>query len=135
MKVTGEASTADKSVEVSFDITNTGEMAADEIAQVYLSPTKDDQNIRPIQLQGFARVPLQPGQTKKVTVRLNVEQFGFYSHKDRRQWNICPGEFIVKIGASSTDIRLQEKVVLKGELVSKPLRESYFSETTVSEPI
>lgn len=135
MKVTGEASTADKNVEVSFDITNTGEMAADEIAQVYLSPTKDNQNIRPIQLQGFARVPLQPGQTKKVTVRLNVEQFGFYSHKDRRQWNICPGEFIVKIGASSTDIRLQEKVVLKGELVSKPLRDYYFSETTVSEPI
>ena len=127
MKVNGEASTADESISLTFDVKNTGQVAADEIAQIYLSPTADNQQIRPIQLQGFARVSLQPGETKTVKVKLWTEQFGFYSHKGQRQWNIQPGTFVVKVGASSTDIRLQEKVTLKGEPVVKPIRDHYLS--------
>ena len=106
-------------------------MAADEIAQVYISPADENQQIRPIQLQGFARVALQPGQTKTVKVKLYTEQLGFYSHQQQRQWNVQPGKFLVKIGASSTDIRLKENITLKGEPVNKPLREYYFSESSV----
>ncbi|MBR5657287.1 MAG: glycoside hydrolase family 3 C-terminal domain-containing protein [Prevotella sp.] len=124
-------STSDKFVNLSFKVKNTGKMAADEIAQVYLSPTDNSQQIRPIQLQGFARVSLQPGETKTVKVKLYTEQFGFYSHEGQRQWNVNPGTFIVKIGASSSDIKLQEKVILKGKPVSKPLREYYFTESSV----
>ena len=127
LKVNSEASTADESISLAFDIKNTGEMAADEIAQIYLSPTADDQQIRPIQLQGFARVSLQPGETKTVKIKLWTEQFGYYSHKGERQWNIQPGTFVVKVGASSTDIKLQEKVTLKGEPVVKPIRDHYLS--------
>ena len=122
--------TAAESVNVTFEVKNTGKMAADEIVQIYLSPKDASQKIRPIQLQGFARVSLQPGETKTVKAKLYTEQFGFYSHQDKRQWNIAPGLFIVKIGASSTDIRLQQTVTLKGEPVVKPLRDHYFSETT-----
>ena len=108
-------------------------MAADEIAQIYLSPTTRDQNIRPIQLQGFARVSLEPGQTKRVRVKLFTEQFGFYSHNGERQWNIAPGTFMVKIGASSTDIRMQQAITLKEKPVVKPLRDHYFSEISIHE--
>lgn len=127
LKINSEASTADESISLSFDIKNTGQMAASEVAQVYLSPTSDNQQIRPIQLQGFARVALQPGETKTVKVKLWTEQFGYYSHDGQRQWNIQPGTFVVKIGASSQDIRLQEKVTLKGEPVVKPIRNHYLS--------
>ena len=127
LKVNNEAKTTDESISLSFDVKNTGKMAADEIAQIYLSPTSEDQQIRPIQLQGFARVSLQPGETKTVKVKLWTEQFGFYSHKDQRQWNILPGTFVVKVGASSADIRLQENVTLKGEPVVKPIRDHYLS--------
>ena len=48
-------------VKVQFEVKNTGKVAATEIAQVYLSPTADDQPMKPIQLQGFARVELEPG--------------------------------------------------------------------------
>ena len=113
---------------------NTGSVKADEVAQIYLSPTTESQNIRPIQLQGFARISLEPGQEKTVTTRLYVEQFGFYSHKgDVREWNIEPGTFIVKVGASSADIKLQQQVELKGKAVTKPLRDHYFSESIVSQ--
>ena len=131
LKVDAEAQTTDQSISLSFEVKNTGQVATDEIAQVYLSPTADDQQIRPIQLQGFARVTLNPGQTKTVKVKLYTEQFGFYTNNGQRQWNVQPGTFVVKVGASSADIKLQQEVTLKGEPVSKPLREYYFSEASV----
>lgn len=127
LQMDSEAATADESISLSFDVKNTGTVAADEIAQVYLSPTSADQPIRPIQLQGFARISLQPGETKTVRMKLFTEQLGYYSNNGQRQWNVSPGSYLVKIGASSADIRLQQQVTLKGEAVSKPLREYYFS--------
>ena len=137
IQATASASTSDKTVSVSFTVTNSGSMKADEVAQIYLSPagTERDaegyiQNIRPIQLQGFARVTLEPGQSRKVTCTLNVEQFGFYTDADR-QWNIAPGKFVVKVGASSQDIRLSQTVELTGNTVRKSLRDTYFSQSIV----
>ena len=134
LQVNSEAQTSDDFVELTFQVKNAGSVKADEVAQIYLSPTAESQNIRPIQLQGFARLSLEPGQEKTVTTRLYVEQFGFYSHKgDVREWNIEPGTFIVKVGASSADIKLQQQVELKGKAVTKPLRDHYFSENIVSQ--
>jgi beta-glucosidase len=140
LKVNGEAKTSDESITLTFDVKNTGKIAADEIAQVYLSPTKADQPIRPIQLQGFARVSLQPGETKTVQVKLYTEQFGYYSREGdgpvssaNCRWNVAPGTYVLKVGASSADIRLQEQVTLTGELVSKPHRDHYFSETVIGD--
>ena len=130
LKANAEVETSAESVNMTFEVKNTGKMAADEIVQIYLSPTSASQHIRPIQLQGFARVTLKPGETKTVQAKLYTDQFGYYSHKDQRQWNIAPGQFVVKIGASSEDIRLHQTVTLKGEAVTKPLRDHYFSETT-----
>ena len=133
LQVNSEAQTSDDFVELTFQVKNTGSVAATEIAQIYLSPKDSTQQIRPIQLQGFARIALEPGQTKTVTTRLYVEQLGFYSHQGSvRQWNIEPGTYIVKVGASSADIRLQQEVVLSGSSVTKPLRDHYFSESIVS---
>ncbi len=133
LQMNEEAKTTDEAITLTFEVKNTGDMAADEIAQIYLSPTAADQPIRPIQLQGFARVPLQPGERKTVKVRLNTEQFGFYTNEGQRQWNIRPGTYTIKVAASSTDIRLQKQVTLKGDPVSKTLRDRYFSEATIAE--
>jgi beta-glucosidase len=125
------AATTDEAITLSFDVKNTGEVAADEVAQIYLSPADGNTNIRPIQLQGFARVSLAPGETKKVEVKMYTEQFGYYSNEGQRQWNIAPGEFSVKVGASSQDIKLSANISLQGEKVVKPLRDYYFSESIV----
>ena len=133
LQVNSEAQTSDDFVELTFQVKNTGKVAATEIAQIYLSPTDSTQQIRPIQLQGFARIALEPGQTKTVTTRFYVEQLGFYSHNGSvRQWNIEPGTYTLKVGASSADIRLQQQLILRGSAVTKPLRDHYFSESTVS---
>ena len=122
-----EVKTTDESISLSFEVTNTGEMAADEIVQIYLSLAENSS----LKLQGFARVSLQPGKTKTVRVKLYTDQLGYYTNNGHRQWNIAPGTFVVKIGASSTDIRLQEQVVLRGKPVSKPLRDHYFSDVSI----
>ena len=133
LQTTSEAQTSDDHVELTFQIKNTGSMKADEIAQIYLSPKDSTLQIRPIQLQGFARISLEPGQTKTVTTQIALDQFGFYSHDNGvRQWNIEPGTYIVKVGASSADIRLQQEVILRGKAVSKSIRDRYFSESIVS---
>ena len=133
LQVNSEAQTSDDFVELTFQVKNTGKVAATEIAQIYLSPTDSTQQIRPIQLQGFARIALEPGQTKTVTTRVYVEQLGFYSHNGSvRQWNIEPGTYTFKVGASSADIRLKQQLILRGSAVTKPLRDHYFSESLVS---
>ena len=128
LEATPEVSTKDESFTVTFDVKNTGKMAADDVAQIYLSPADGNKNIRPIQLQGFARVSLKPGESKKLSVKMYTEQLGFYSNNGARQWNILPGKFIIKIGASSQDIKLQQEINLDGEAVKMPLRKYYFSE-------
>lgn len=127
LKVNETAKTSDESIKVSFDVKNTGSVEADEIAQLYLSPTAEGQNIRPIQLQGFSRVHLAPGEKKTVTIEMFAEQFGYYSNEGKRQWNIAPGTFTIKIGASSQDIKLSQNITLSGDKVTKPLRDYYFS--------
>jgi len=133
LQAASEAQTTDDFVELTFQLKNTGSVAADEIAQIYLSPKDSALQIRPIQLQGFARISLEPGQTKTVTTRIALDQFGYYSHNGTRQWNVEPGTYIVKVGASSADIRLQQEVILRGKAVSKPIRDRYFSESIVSQ--
>ena len=101
------------------------------MAQLYLSPAEEGLPIRPIQLQGFARVSLKPGQTRTVRIRLYTEQLGYYSNQGKRQWNIAPGAYTLHIGASSADLRLHQTIRLTGKPVSKPLREHYFSITEI----
>ena len=131
MKMDNTIKTTDESFTLSFDVTNTGKVDADEIAQIYLSPTSRNQNIRPIQLQGFTRITLKAGETKTVTAKIFTDQLGYFSHETNRQWNIVPGRFTLKIGASSQDIRLKHDINLTGDKVTKPLRDHYFSETEV----
>ena len=130
-KADATVSTKAPFVNVSFQVKNTGTMAADEVAQIYLLQTEGHQAIRPIQLQGFARLSLQPGESKTVHAKLYTEQFGYYTNNGKRQWNVAPGEYLIMVGSSSTDVRLQETVTLEGDVVTKPLREYYFSETTI----
>ena len=128
LEATTEVTTKDESFNLTFDVKNTGKVAADEVAQIYLSPADKSQQIRPIQLQGFARVSLKPGESKKISVKMYTEQLGYYTHDGQRQWNIQPGKYIIKVGASSQDIKLQQEINVSGDMVKKPLRKYYFSE-------
>ena len=153
MAVDDDVRTGEPYVNLSFEVKNTGKVAATEIAQVYISPSSSGNNTSPssllrpggrsvarnlpppssrIKLQSFARVTLEPRQSKTVRVRLYTEQLGYYSREGReRRWNVQPGKYIVKVGASSADIRLEDQFTLVGDTIHKPLREHYFSDVTI----
>ena len=114
---------------VSVDVTNTGKMAGKEVVQVYLHDRKSSLVRPPKELKGFAKVELQPGETKTVTVSLNFRAFAYY-HPAYRQWITEDGDFDILIGASSADIRWTKTVTLKStlELPSLLNRESTLRE-------
>ncbi|MFZ2361483.1 MAG: glycoside hydrolase family 3 C-terminal domain-containing protein [Anaerolineae bacterium] len=91
-------------VTVSVDVTNTGSRAGQEIVQVYVHDRRASLLRPPKELKGFAKVSLQPGETKTVRVSLDFRAFAFF-HPDYGRWVAEDGEFDILVGASSADIR------------------------------
>ena len=99
-------------VTVTVDVTNTGSVAGKEVVQVYVHDRKSAL-VRPHkELKGFAKVALQPGETKTVTIPLDSRAFAYY-HPGYGQWITEGGEFDILIGASSADIRCTQTVTLQ----------------------
>jgi len=98
-------------VEVAFRITNCGEVAGMETAQIYVRDVHC-RLPRPLkELKGFAKVELNPGESRIVRVRLNREAFWFYDPAGAG-WTTESGLFEILVGASSRDIRLRGSVRL-----------------------
>lgn len=98
------------SVEVSFTLTNSGNVAGEEVAQLYIWD-RVASIARPVkELKGFKKLSLQPGESKTVRFTINKEHLSFYN--DQLNKVVEPGEFRIMIGAASDDIRLQDTIEL-----------------------
>jgi beta-glucosidase len=96
--------------EVMVDITNTGSLPGDAVAQIYIHQRYGSAS-RPVrQLEGFKRVTLQPGETKTLTFPLGKNELQFWSPQ-KRQWVVEESEFDVWAGEDSTaDLHAQFNV-------------------------
>lgn len=102
---------------VELDVTNTGARAGAEVVQVYVHE-KHAPVMRPEkELKGFAKVVLQPGETKRVSVPLGQRAFAHYD-PERRGWVADAGDYTIEVGASSQDIRLRADVSLARETIT-----------------
>lgn len=100
---------------VTVDVTNTGSVAGKEIVQVYVHDQKSGL-VRPEkELKGFAKVELQPGETKTVTIQLDFRAFAFY-HPKYRTWIAEAGDFDILLAASALDVRHTLKATLESTL-------------------
>lgn len=131
LKVSGKSKTGDEKIPVSFSLTNTGKREGVEIAQLYVSSSIGISRAVALELKGFDRVALNPGETRNVTVLLSPQQLAIYNIKDN-VWEIKPGIYQIKVGASSTDIKLKADIELTGETVSLKSRTVFFCETSVT---
>lgn len=113
MQVSASSIQPADSFEVSCNITNTGKRAGDEIVQLYTHDLVSSVTTYEKNLRGFERVSLQPGETKKVTFKILPRDLQLLN--EQGQWVVEPGEFNIMIGASSTDIRLKEKITVTGD--------------------
>jgi len=95
---------------VSLKVSNKGQLAGDELVQLYLRD-RVASVVRPVkELRGFRRIHLQPGQTRELSFVIEREQLSFFN--EHLQWVAEPGEFDLMIGASSADIRLRSSFEL-----------------------
>jgi beta-glucosidase len=101
--------TDDGNVEISFDLTNTGDRAGAEVAQVYVADAHSKVSRPPKELKGFVKVSLDPGETRRVRVELDRRSFSYYDVQSG-DWAVTPGDFEILVGRSSAAIELRRKL-------------------------
>ena len=104
---------------VTLTVTNTGKRAGAEIVQLYVAKPGAEV-LRPAQeLKGFAKVQLQPGESKTVTIPLDDKAFRYWNTKTD-SWEVEGGSYELRVGASSADIRLTAVVEVAGTGAPNP---------------
>ncbi|PSL52324.1 beta-glucosidase [Saccharothrix carnea] len=112
---------AENTWEVAFSVTNTGDRDGREVAQLYVGPAEGQQPTRPrAELRGFAALDLRPGETATVTLPLTAAELQTWDARGQR-WTVLPGDYAVRVGASSRDVRLRATVHSDGDRVLAPL--------------
>jgi beta-glucosidase len=99
-------------ITVSFDVQNAGHRAGSEVAQVYVSDPSAKVPRPEIELKGFERVTLEPGATKRVSVKLDKRSLAYWDVKSNG-WKVDPGTFVVAVGDSSENLPLKEKFTVQ----------------------
>ena len=98
---------------VSVDVTNTGKRAGKTVVQLYVGD-RECEVFRPVrELKDFAKISLEPGETKTVTFTLSKRAFAYWNVK-LHDWFVESGAFTVEIGRSSRDIALSAEVYVEG---------------------
>ncbi len=116
----------DGKIRISFTLKNTGDCEGTEVVQLYLRD-KFASMTRPVQeLQGFRRVTLAPGASKKVDFTVDPSQMAFLTTDMR--WKVEKGRFDVLIGSSSADIRLTGAYAVTEDAYIKGKERSFFAE-------
>ncbi|PYO86794.1 MAG: beta-glucosidase, partial [Gemmatimonadetes bacterium] len=88
---------------VSVEVTNTGKRTGDEVVQLYIRDAVSWATRPTLELRGFRRVTLQPGETRTVTFDLGPEHLAYHGPDMKRV--VEPGRFDIMVGGSSTDLR------------------------------
>jgi len=116
LKMAKKAKVGDK-VEVSVNVTNTGEEDGEEVVQLYLKDMEASTPRPKYQLDGFKRIALKAGETKTVEFELTPRQFSIIGNEDKRV--IEAGDFTIYVGGSQPEGKgsnsLSAEITLKGK--------------------
>jgi beta-glucosidase len=106
LKLGAQSGTADAPVTVSFDVTNTGDVAGAEAPQVYVSKPDTLAPVPPKELGAFTKVQLAPHQTKTVTLTIDPEQLSYWD-SGAQAFTVQDGSYGIEVGGSSAALPLQ----------------------------
>ena len=116
-RISKNAITPNDKVTLSVDVTNTGDVSADEVVQIYVrTPDSPAALERPAKrLKGFRRVTIPRGQTRTVRIDVDCADLWFWDMKaDRMTYD--PGRYVFEFGSSSQDIRGSVTATMSGKL-------------------
>jgi beta-glucosidase len=100
------------SVDVSVEVRNTGKRAGDEVVQLYVRDRVSSVTRPVLELKGFQRVALAPGETKRVDFKITPEALSFWDAQMKR--TVEPGEFEILVGPNSVDLKSAVLTVAAG---------------------
>jgi beta-glucosidase len=92
---------------VSATVRNTGQRAGDEVVQLYIRQDFTSLERPVIELKGFKRLALKPGESAVVSFPIGYDQLKFWSGERDGRWVVEPGDVAIKVGSSSQDVRLK----------------------------
>ena len=105
--VTPEKQHGNSNIAVAVDIKNTGKRKGDEVVQLYFKDEVSSVTVYEIQLRGFERITLEPGETKRVNFIVKPADIALFNMDMKKV--VEPGIFEIQIGSSSEDILLKKK--------------------------
>lgn len=110
LKLSSTKIKSNETIKVSFQLSNVGKVAGEEVVQLYLKD-KFGSVVRPVlELRDFQKVKLNAGETKTIEFTIDKEKLSFYN--DKLEWGAEPGDFELMIGTSSADIKLRSNFEL-----------------------
>jgi beta-glucosidase len=116
LRLSTEQLSPDDELTVTFDVTNTGTRAGQEVAQLYVRDEKSRLARPEKELKGFAKISLQPGETKTVSLKLGMRSLAYFDDA-KPAWVAEAGGFEVLIGSSSLDLRAHTSFTLNSDWV------------------
>jgi beta-glucosidase len=117
LQIVPEVISAGESVSVQVQVENSGQYLGDEVVQLYLKDVKASLPVPQLQLQGFTRIRLAPGEKQTVRFALTAEQMSFAD--ENGEWLLEPGTFKVWVGGQQPNQEIGRELenVMEGEFV------------------
>ena len=94
----------DNCATIKFQIENTGNMAGEEVVQVYVSSSQLSEPVLVKSLKAFKKVYLEPGEKKMICLEIGAEAFEWYD-VNGKAWRLDTGLYKILVGCSSRDVR------------------------------
>jgi beta-glucosidase len=107
LKLSSNVLTPGATVDVKFTVTNTGDKAGFEVAQLYVQPVNPAVDRPEKELKGFTKVYLKPGESKTVSIPLDSRSLAYYVD-NTDSWNVDAGKFRIRVGTNSADLALNQ---------------------------
>ncbi len=122
-----------KSLTVTVDVKNTGSVEGKEVAELYITAPAKELDKPVIELKGFAKTRLlQPGESQKLTFTLDSRSLASFDTPSET-WVAEAGQYVVKVGASSEDIRQSASFTLSRDIRVKKVTNSLAPKVTIDE--
>lgn len=129
LRVEQTAVKVEDTVTIRVDVTNTGDCAGDEVVQLYVRDVVSSVTRPVLELKGFLRVALNPGETKTVRFELPVSLLAFYDRA--MHYVVEPGRIDVLVGNSSKNILCKGAFEITGDVAEITGSPAYFSTAVV----
>ncbi|MGD0248061.1 MAG: glycoside hydrolase family 3 C-terminal domain-containing protein, partial [Candidatus Limnocylindrales bacterium] len=121
--------TVDGEFTASVEVRNVGQRTGDEVVELYVRDVEASVTRPVLELRGFKRVTLAPGEARRISFRIGVEQLAFTGVDGRLR--LEPGRLTVMVGNSSQDLPCRADLEIVGEAVTVDRRTRYFTEVAL----